>query len=200
MSVKRRAAVACMMICGLVMGAAPPAAASVITPAWTGYSPSYTVQQEGCGTVSGLTFKITCKSASGYDRAERRYATYTGSQRRFQGSFKITSMGGTRMSLKQTFHDGVGPFFLLAVENGGRLYSVEGGATIASGATVGTTVAVQTIHTIGGQLQVYINGSLKYSVSSPSGGGFYDKVGAYRTASGSGAITVVWSGLSFAYQ
>ncbi|WP_279580988.1 hypothetical protein [Fodinicola feengrottensis] len=164
------------------------------------YSPSYTVQQQGCGTVSGLTFHLSCTSTSGYDRAERRYVDYSSGQRRFQGSFRITSMGGSRISLKQTFHDDVGPFFLLAVENGGRLYSVEGGATVASGATVGTTVAVQTIHTVGSKLQVYINGSLKFTESAPDGGNYYDKVGAYRTSSGSGPITVVWSNLAFAYQ
>jgi len=201
MSVKERVAIACMMIFGLLLGAASPAGATVITPLWTSYSPSYTVQQEGCGTVSSLTFKLSCtSSSSGYDRAERRYVTYTSGQRRFQGSFKISSMGGSRISLKQTFHEVVGPFFLLAVENGGRLYSVEGGATVATGATVGTTVAVQTIHTMGSQLQCYINGSLKYTVSAPSSGSYYDKVGAYRTASGTGPITVVWSGLAFAYQ
>jgi hypothetical protein len=43
---------------------------------------------------------------------------------------------------------------------------------------------------------VYINGSLKQTISSPSGG-FYDKFGSYRTASGAGPATVVWSGIHF---
>lgn len=189
-----------LLACGLAVGTASPAQAWEAAPAWTGYSPSYTVQQQGCGSVSGLTFTITCTSGSGYDRAERRYANYTHNEHRFQGSFRITSQGGTRMSLKQTFHDGVGPFFMLAVERGGRLYAVHGGATIATGATVGTTVAVQTIHRMGNDFRVYINGSLRFTTSAPSSGNYYDKVGAYRTASGSGAISVVWSGLAFAYQ
>ncbi|WP_222853545.1 hypothetical protein [Fodinicola acaciae] len=193
----RRVIVGCLLAAGLAVSTAAPAQAA---PAWTSYSPSFTVQQQGCGSVSGLTFTINCTSSSGYDRAERRYQNYTHSQHRFQGSFRITSMGGTRMSLKQTFRDGVGPFFLLAVERGGRLYSVEGGATIATGATVGTTVAVQTIHRMGNDYRVYINGSLKYTESAPPSGNYYDKIGAYRTASGSGSISVVWSNLSFAYQ
>lgn len=196
MYLTHKIATACAMILGLTLAAAPVvSAAPAIT--WTQYSPSYTVQQEGCGSVSGSTFKLTCSnSGQGYDRAERRYVDYSSGSHRFNGTFKITSMGGSRISLKQTFHDNVGPYFLLAVESGGRLYSVEGGATIASGATVGTSVNVETIQTVGSQEQVYINGSLKYTTSSPSGS-FYDKVGAYRTSSGSGPITVQWSNLAF---
>ncbi|MGW0778191.1 hypothetical protein ACWD01_32230 [Streptomyces sp. NPDC002835] len=41
-----------------------------------------------------------------------------------------------------------------------------------------------------------INGSLRHSVSSPSGD-FYDKFGAYRTSSGSGPVRVDWSGIRF---
>lgn len=201
MSVRKRLTIAFLTVWGLLLGFAAPAFADVQPLAWTSYSPSFKVQQEGCGNVNGLTFSLSCsKSGSGYDRAERRYVTYNSGQRKFEGSFRITSMGGSRISLKQTFHDSVGPFFLLAVENGGRLYSVEGGATVASGATVGTTVKVDTIHIMGNQLQVYINGTKKLTVSAPSSGGYYDKLGAYRTASGTGPINVVWSGIQFWYQ
>ncbi|HEY4024401.1 MAG TPA: hypothetical protein VGM75_37335 [Pseudonocardiaceae bacterium] len=194
-----RLALASALILGLTLAAAPAVSAAPASPAitWIQYNPSFTVQQQGCGKVSGSTFQLTCtKSGSGYDRAERRYVDYSSGSHRFDGTFKITSMGGSRISLKQTFDDTVGPYFLLAVENGGRLYSVEGGATIASGATVGTSVNVETIHTVGSKLQVYINGSLDYTTSSSSGK-FYDKFGAYRTSSGSGPITVQWSNLAF---
>ncbi|MDW6058923.1 hypothetical protein SAZ11_13885 [Streptomyces sp. FXJ1.4098] len=70
--------------------------------------------------------------ASGDQRAERRYDTYTGGTHQFEGYFKVTSMGGTRISLKQTFNDtdgSAGPYFMLAVERGGRLYTVHGGDT-----------------------------------------------------------------------
>ncbi|MFI9555097.1 hypothetical protein [Nonomuraea endophytica] len=39
---------------------------------------------------------------------------------------------------------GPGPFFMMAVERGGRLYAVHGGTTIATGATLRTTVRVNT--------------------------------------------------------
>ncbi|OLB79169.1 MAG: hypothetical protein AUI14_11160 [Actinobacteria bacterium 13_2_20CM_2_71_6] len=182
------------LVCGLLV-VAPNAFAEVEPGGWTSYSPSFTVQQRGCGKVADLTFSVTCSKGSGDNRAERRYATYSSGSRQFEGYFRIVSMGGSRISLKQTFKT-TGPYFLLAVERGGRLYSVHGGQTIATGATVGTTVRVNTVHIVGTTLRVYINGTLRYTVASPSGS-FYDKFGAYRTASGQGPITVVWSGIQF---
>ena len=61
---------------------------------------------------------------------------------------------------------------------------------------VGATVRVNTVHVVGQQLRVYINGSLVYTVKSKPGS-YYDKFGAYRTASGAGPITVVWSNVQF---
>jgi hypothetical protein len=175
--------------------AAPPASAEVEPGGWIAYSPSFKLQQKGCGRISDLTFKLTCSDSSDEQRAERRYETYSSGSRQFEGYFTITSMAGSRISLKQTFKT-TGPFFLLAVERGGRLYAVESGNTVAIGATVGTAVRVNTVHVVGDKLKVYINGSLKYTLSSPSGS-FYDKFGAYRTASGQGPITVQWSGIKF---
>ena len=174
------------------------ASAQVGTGPWTSYSPSFNLQQKGCGTVSGSTFKLSCSTASGEQRAERRYVTHGSGTWQFEGTFKITSQSGSRISLKQTFKDApsAGPYFLLAVEKGGRLYAVEGGATLGSGATVGTSVRINTVHQVGSSHKVYINGSLKQTISSSSGN-FYDKLGAYRTASGAGPITVSWSGIKF---
>ena len=179
----------------LLLPALPAHADPVESGPWTAYSPTFTVQERGCGDVNDLTFKLTCSTSSGDQRAERRYATYSGGTRQFEGYFRIASQQGTRISLKQTFKT-TGPFFMLAVEKGGRLYSVHGGDTIATGATVGTTVRVNTVHVVGKTHRTYINGSLKHTVSSESGD-FYDKFGAYRTASGKGPITVEWSNISF---
>ena len=191
-------ALAAAALAGMGLVGAPSAQAQVESGNWISYSPSYTVQQRGCGVANGLTFQLTCSTASGDQRAERRYANYSGSAaRQFEGTFRVSSLAGTRISLKQTFNDSEpGPYYMLAVERGGRLYAVEGGATIATGATVGTSVRVNTVHRIGNNHKTYINGSLKYTVSSP-GGNFYDKFGAYRTSSGQGPATVVWSGIKF---
>jgi len=180
----------------LTLASALPATAEVEPGGWTSYSPGFKVQERGCGDVSDLTFKLTCSTASGDQRAERRYDTYSSGTRQFEGYFRITSMTGSRISLKQTFHGDEGPYFMLAVERGGRLYAVHGGTTIATGATVGTTVRVNTVHVVGGEHRTYINGSRKHTVDSDSGD-FYDKFGAYRTGSGAGPITVVWSGIKF---
>ncbi|MET9666245.1 hypothetical protein ABZY19_12830 [Streptomyces sp. NPDC006475] len=184
-------------ICGLIL-VAPQASAEVEPGGWTSHSPSFSVQERGCGQVDNLTFRLTCSTTSGDQRAERRYATYTGGTHQFEGYFRITAMGGTRISLKQTFRDGssAGPYFMLAVERGGRLYAVHGGATVADGATVGTQVRVNTVHQVGTSHRTYINGSRRHTYDSP-GGSYYDKFGAYRTNSGNGTATVQWSGITF---
>src|SRR5439155_13559156 len=171
------------VMCGLVAvapTALAPTAVAQVEPGggWKAVSPGFKLQQVGCGKINGLTFSITCNKHSGQQRAERRYDTYSGGTHQFEGSFRIVSMGGSGISLKQTFKT-TGPYFLLAIARGGRLYAV-GGRTIATGATVGTTVRVNTVHVVGQQLRVYINGSLVDTVKSPSGS-FYDKFGAYRT-------------------
>lgn len=198
-----------------LMWTAPAAFADPVGPGpWTGDSPSYDVQTCAGGQVDGLTFGLPGTSAfdacgNGKPRAELRYKDYAGDGRnystgvrQFEGTFTINSMGGNRISLKQTFNGDDGPYFLLGVENTGRLYDVEGGATISDGvAQVGTPVQVNTVHdTSAHTFQVYIDGSLAYEDDNAPGGEFYDKVGAYETSSGSGEINVTWSGIQFWYQ
>jgi hypothetical protein len=193
----KRHLTACVAAVAMLLLASTQATAEVEPGGWTSYSPGFSVQERGCGDVNDLTFTLTCSTASGDQRAERRYTTYTGGSRQFEGYFRIASQTGSRISLKQTFHEtGSGAYFMLAVERGGRLYAVHGGTTLATGATVGTTVRVNTVHDVGGTHRTYINGSRKHTVDSGTGG-FYDKFGAYRTASGAGPISVVWSGIRF---
>nr|WP_232328468.1 hypothetical protein [Kibdelosporangium sp. MJ126-NF4]CEL22394.1 hypothetical protein [Kibdelosporangium sp. MJ126-NF4]CTQ89249.1 hypothetical protein [Kibdelosporangium sp. MJ126-NF4] len=176
---------------------APSATAQVDGSGWSSYSPGFSVQQQGCGSVSGLTFSLSCTSTSGVQRAERRYDTYCGGTRQFQGTFKVNSMSGDRISLKQTF----GPSdadFMLAVDSSRRLYSVRGGgATIAPAGTApnGRSVTINTVHS-GSTHKIYVNGQLKLTYSGLSGC-HYDKFGAYRTDSGKGAISVTWSNVKF---
>jgi hypothetical protein len=182
---------------GSLVLSAPAANAQVEGSGWSSYSPGFSVQQQGCGTVSGLTFSLSCSSTSGVQRAERRYDTYCGATRQFQGTFRINSMGGNRISLKQTF----GPSdadFMLAVDSSRRLYSVRnGGATIAPAGTApnGRSVTVNTVHA-GSTHRIYINGSLRLTYGGLSGC-HYDKFGAYRTDSGNGQVSVTWSNIRF---
>ncbi|MEV4317449.1 hypothetical protein [Actinocrispum sp. NPDC049592] len=189
--------VSALALAGTLVLPALPANAQVEGSGWTSYSPGFSVQQQGCGSVSGSTFTLSCSSTSGVQRAERRYDTYCSGTRQFQGTFKVNSMSGNRISLKQTF----GPSdadFMLGVDSGRRLYSVRnGGATIAPAgtATTGTSVTVNTVHS-GSTHRIYINGSLKLTYGGLSGC-HYDKFGAYRTDSGSGPISVTWSNIKF---
>jgi hypothetical protein len=165
---------------------------------WTPYSPGFKLQMEGCATINGLVFKLTCSSSGSTqkDRAERRYNDIpAGSQSQFQGTVVVNSLPGDRISLKQTFQDAIGPWSLIAVKKPGALYEVESGATLSS-YTIGTPVTINTItNTAAGTTQVYINGSLRETRTG--GRKLYDKFGTYRTASGHGPVMATWSNIRF---
>jgi len=178
-----------------------PARAQVATGPWTSSSPSYNTQLKGCGSISGSTFSITCSNTSGEQRAERRYSNYSSKTHQFEGYLKVSSLGGSRICVKQTFKNNpAGPWFLLAVEHGGRLYNVEGGQTIGS-SCIGCSTRVNTVHYLGSaKLVVYLNGSQKFTHYGGEGSEWYDKLGAYRTASGYGPATVSWTNVKFWYK
>lgn len=186
------------------------AAHTVGTGPWTSVTASTTFDVQECagGVVDGDTFSLPTSPdgstsgsgcSNGHLRAERRYLNdYTSGVHQFGGNFQITSLTGTNIALKQTFNGDTGPYFIMGVKSNGDLYDVEGGGIIASGvATVGATVTINTIHDADNQLYyVYVNGEETFSITAP-GGSFYDKCGAYTSDSGTGAITVVWSDISF---
>lgn len=175
---------------------------------WTSVNPTFDAQDCAGGSVSGDTFTLPktpngSKSGSGCSnghlRAERRYDNdYSSGVHQFGGKFKITSLTGDKIALKQTFNGPTGPYFIMGVRSTGDLYDIEGGATIASGvAKVGTTVQINTIHDADQKdYSVYVNGKKSFTISAP-GGSFYDKCGAYTSDSGSGAISVTWSDVEF---
>lgn len=176
---------------------------------WKEVSPSFKVQECGGGKVSGNTFTLpkspngdTSGSgcSNGHLRAERRYTNdYTSGVHQFGGSFKITSLTGDRIALKQTFDANSGPYYIMGIKNNGDIYNVEGGQTIASGvAKVGANVCINTVHNANEQTySVYVNGKEVFTDSSAPDGSFYDKYGAYTTNSGTGAIAVTWSSVQF---
>ena len=96
---KFRVLAAAAALCGLVAVAAPSAFAEVEPGGWKPVTPGFKVQKTGCVSVNGGTFTISCAHKAA--RAERRYDTYTGGSHQFEGFFRITSMGGARISLKQ---------------------------------------------------------------------------------------------------
>jgi hypothetical protein len=160
---------------------------------WTSTSVSFTTQQVGCGSISGGTFRLTCSSASGEQRAERRYQTLSSGQRQFQGTVRVTSLDGDRIAIAQCF--GSGPHSILAYRKPGTLYQVQGGSVLGS-LTLGSSMRVNTIiQNSPSMAQIYLNGSLRNTVNNS--GPWYNKLGAYRTSSGRGPVTVVWSGIQF---
>ena len=175
---------------------------------WKSVDPDVNIHECAGGKIDGNNYILPSEPNGSTDgsgcsngalRAESRLKNdYDSGVHQFGGKFKITSYGGDRISLKQTFHGDEGAWFMLAVENTGRLYSVQGGETIDEDvAQVGKTVQINTVHDIGAEkITVYINGDEKYTTESP-GGSFYDKYGAYATSSGSGPIEVTWSDVAF---
>ncbi|KAM3562248.1 hypothetical protein MY1884_001948 [Beauveria asiatica] len=162
---------------------------------WIEEHPGFNTQQCEGGQVSGDTFSIPKKPnghGGGSAPIQQRYSSGT---HQFGGVFKINSMSGNRISIKQTFNGNSGPYFIMGVEQGGRLYSVEGGKTIAEGvAKVGASVRINTVHNVSlKRFSVYVNGKEMFRDDNAPGGSFYDKIGAYTTNSGSGNLSITWS-------
>ncbi|KAH8807746.1 hypothetical protein F5884DRAFT_346157 [Xylogone sp. PMI_703] len=176
---------------------------------WTLVNPGFNLQQCAGGSISGNTFTLPTSPngstsgsgcSNGHLRAERRYTNdYSSGVHQFGGEFTITSRTGDRIALKQTFNGNTGPYFIMGIKSNGDIYSVEGGATIASGvANIGATVRINTVHDANSHTySVYVNGKKSFTDNNAPGGSFYDKLGAYTTDSGTGAITVQWNDVQF---
>ena len=192
----------------IALAAMPFALAATPVESGTWIADTYTSTNQICegGQVNGDNFYIPVDKNGEHSggscsnehlRAERQYKNkYTDGVRQFAGTFTINEMSGNRVSIKQTFGDS--PFFILAVENSGRLYSVAGDATIADGvAVVGQSVRINTVHNTGNHsFRVYVNGHQLYTTTAPDGT-FYDKIGAYATDSGSGDLNITWTDVAF---
>ncbi len=184
---KRTVSLFCYSFLALALGTA---AHAQVGSGWTSTSVGSKTQiSSGC-SVSGSTYIID----GGSGRAERRYDTLTSGSRQFQGTFKVNSLGGDRVSVFQTFSESNGPFQMGAVKKPGTLYEVEGGATLSS-YSIGSTMRINTTATSGGTVEVYVNGSKKETKTG--GAQPYNKLGSYATASGAGPCSTSWTSISF---
>jgi hypothetical protein len=181
-----------------VLGGLLVSAQAQVGSGWnTRWYPSYDVQERGSGDVSGSTFRLTSSASSGEHRAERRYQTTTSGQSQMEGTVKIVSMGGDRISIAQCFKDNSTPNSILAFRKPNVLYQVRHGGKVLGNVSIGSTIRVNTtINTSNGVCEIYLNGSRKDGVSE-GGGDYYHKLGAYRTASGRGPATVEWTNIRF---
>jgi len=117
---------------------------------WTSTTVSFTTQTSSGCSISGSTFTID----GGSGRAERRYTTLTSGSRQFQGTFRVSSLGGNRVAVWQTFSESNGPFQMGAVDkSASKIYEVEGGTTLNS-FSVGSSYRINTTATSGGSVQV----------------------------------------------
>ena len=178
------------------------AAYAQIGSGWSSYSPSMNLQLRGCGAHSASggveTFRLTCSSTSGDNRAEQRIQNdYTSGTNQFEGEVRVVSLGGSNISLKQTFMPNDGAFLMIAVASGGRLYSVGNSGDLATG-IVGSWLRLNTIHDVGaGTHRIYVNGSLRYTKTGGRQVAWHDKYGTYRLGSGHGPITAEWRNVHF---
>lgn len=178
---------------------------------WTEVHPTFHSQQCGGGIVTGDSYYLP-KSANGstsgsgcrngHLRAEHRFENdYVSGIHQFGGEFKINSLTGTHISLKQTHGVNIN-FFIMGIKDNGDIYEIHSGNPIASGvAKVGATVRINTIHDADRKTYaVYVNGKLSYTDHNAPTDTFYDKCGAYAATSGYGTIDVTWNDVQFWVQ
>jgi hypothetical protein len=172
---------------------------------WTSYSPTRHMQQVGCVTHSGTsggteTFSITCNTGgTTEERCEERVENdFSSGQNQFQGTVKVTSLGGSGVSVYQTKAANGGTWMMVAVKSAssGTFYAVNPGSTVATG-VIGVSIRLNAVTDCSAKTtKVYSNGSLKATLNNVTAP-FYDKYGTYRLDSGNGPITVQWSSTKF---
>jgi hypothetical protein len=189
----------------LVVILAPTPAAAQLGSGWSENTPVRRLQTRGCGTHSGSTsgtetFGLSCNDTGSDNRAEQRIENdYTSGRHQFDGEVRVVSLGGTNVSLKQTFMPNNGAFLMLAVSSmaGGRLYSVGDNAELATN-IIGRWVRITTIHDVAaGTHELYADGVHKYTKTGGRQVAWHDKYGTYRLGSGQGPISVEWRNVRF---
>jgi hypothetical protein len=180
---------------------ATPARAQLGT-GWNVYNPVERVQTRGCATYNSnggvQRFGLSCGDSSGDNRAEQRVENdYSSGTNQFQGEVRVVSLGGSNVSLKQTFMPNNGAFLMLAVATPGRLYSVGDNADLAAD-IVGRWVRINTIHDVAaGTHEIWIDGVLKFIKRNGRQVAWHDKYGTYRLGSGRGPISAEWRNVQY---
>src|SRR5688572_8745325 len=175
----------------LAAAAVVPLAAAVepawgqVGTGWTAYTPPTRVQTRGCASHNqsgGVeTFSLSCDATAGDNRAEQRIENdYSSGTRQFEGEVRVVSLGGSNVSLKQTFMPQNGAFLMIAVATGGRLYSVGDNGELAAG-IIGRWVRINTVHDVAaGTHKMFIDGVLRVTKSGARQVPWHDKYGTYR--------------------
>jgi hypothetical protein len=215
-----RACAAAAIACGLSLWAR-----AQIGTGWTPATENYQIQTSaGCTAAplpSGVGGIFNIPSSSTDFRAEFRFeydlntsngdGGFISGTEQFQGDVTVNSLGGNRVTVKQTF----GPahstsWSLIAIDKTkvfgnnppGAFYDVGvSGQPAIAAFTLGQTYRINTILTFssGGAptVIVYINGQFAETLTKSTTGFYYDKVGAYKSSSGSGPCTSTWQNVLF---
>jgi hypothetical protein len=168
---------------------------------WVPYTPTLRLQLRGCSDYSASDgieqFHITCDATSGDNRAEQRVEDdYSSGSVQFEGEFRVASLPGNGISVKQTFQATEGAFLMIAVQNSGRFYSVGDNGTLGTWLP-GEWTRINTVHDVATQThRIYVNGELKVTKTGGSTP-WYNKYGAYRIGSGHGPATIEWRNVRF---
>ena len=133
------------------------------------------------------TFKLTSTACNRIERRAEEH--YTSGKRQMQGDLRFSDI--SQQSVHQLFHGSSGPFFLVSgfSANGGELRKYGGRVVLASRA-YGVWLRYNNLHTVGGSLQIYINGTRKYSGGGAArdGSGNNNKYGLYGTKTTSAPV------------
>jgi hypothetical protein len=191
---------ACAFACGLSL-----TARAQVGSGWTSYSPGLELQESGDVTHStsgGVeTFSINDSSNDTVQRCEQRAEDDVdsgGGTRQFQGIVQVTSLGGSGISLQQDKAANGGTWNMIAINSadGGSLYCVGVGTTIATG-VLGIPVQINTVTDADAlTTKAYVNGSLESTLNNITPP-IYHKYGTYRLDSGEGPITAEWSNTQY---
>jgi hypothetical protein len=169
---------------------------------WTADTPVLRLQVRGCAAHSAAggveTFRLTCADTGSDNRAEQRIENdYSAGTRQFEGEVRVVSLGGTNVSVKQTFMPNNGAFLMIAVAADGRLYSVGDNGVLATG-VIGKWVRINTIHDVSaGTHKMFADGVLRVVKSGARQVAWHDKYGSYRLGSGRGPMVVEWRNIKF---
>ena len=170
---------------------------------WMEYTPAKRVQTRGCGAHSAAdgveTFRLTCAANSGDNRAEERIENdYTSGSNQFEGEFRLISLGGSNVSVKQTFMPNNGAFLMIAIATGGRLYSVgDSNADLATG-IMGRWVSMNTLHDVAaGTHEMWDRRRLALHQAGRPPGGLARQVRDLPAGQRPGPITVEWRNVKY---
>ena len=197
----------------LMLGASARVSEAQLGSGWTRYSPTKKIHLDdtsGLRTFGWTASKSVCSPACAeyrYDSATdtetfrvidnrsnrseiRLQNEYSSGRRQFQGYVTFDAPLNDE-SLFQIFGSTSGATQLMIRGFSGSGGSIRGGGKTLATGIYGVERRINVIHTQGGKIQMYVNGSLKHQITDNENVSNYHKYGCYGTLR-TGAATVRW--------